>query len=134
MIYTIKQGNKTVSVKHMNKWYTIGFPKITHARVVHYNISPEPCLTLLKSELYVPDTRAHIQSTLFISKHKGDHWHPMNDGNYHLHGMKENDFYKLACNGLGLVYAYNLKHEDEHEFTFDAHVFDPSTFADSIPL
>ena len=124
MIYTLKQGNKTVSVRYQQKWYTIGFPNITHARAVHYNLAPDPSISILKSLSYEPKLQAYMQSSLFLSKHVGDHWHPMNDGNFHLHGMKENEFYELAGNGLGIIYAYRLKHEDAHEFTFDAHIFE----------
>jgi hypothetical protein len=119
MIYTLKQGNKTVSVQHKKRWYVIGFPKVVHARAIHYNIAPEGKITLLKKD--------HIYASLFIPKHSGDHWDPMNDGNFHVQSMNKNDFYKLVCRNLGIIYAYNLKHEDAHEFTFDTFVFEPTS-------
>ena len=127
MIYTLKQGNKTVSVQSKRRWYVIGFPSITHARAVHYNIAPEPTTMFLYKDTDIQDEQvmAYMQSALYLPKHTGDHWHSMNDGNFHIHAVQKKEFYDLPRKGLGIVYAHNLRHEDAHEFTFDAHVFEP---------
>ena len=126
MIYTLKQGNKTIGVQNNHKWYIIGFPNITHARAIHYNIAPEPNIVLLKNNPKKSQAlTVCMNSSIFIPKHQGDHWHPMNDGNFHIQAMNINDFNKLVYCNLGIIYAYNLKHEDSNEFTFDAHVFSP---------
>lgn len=138
-MYTIKQGNKTVSLTHKEKHYIIGFESVVHARKVQYSMHPMPEMVLLRNNnidvrpslnaigLKNTSLVLDIGATLFIPKHKGDPLHPINDGCFHLGFEKYNEFitYPLT-KSLGIVMPYELKDEDEHEFMFRSHVIEPT--------
>lgn len=141
-IYTLRQGNKTVSLLHQNKHYLLGFTKAITARKVHYSMHPEPAFMLVREkEIDISndlssagvDVKLTIDtcSTLFIPKCVGSIHNPMNDGGYHLDYVLESEFllYPVKKN-LGIVVPYILEHEDENEFMFKAYIIDPSIIQD----
>jgi hypothetical protein len=126
-MYTIKQKNKTIGLKYNDRSYIIGFSKLIVARNVYYKLHPEPKFTLIKNDnnIIVDDIIFDNKATLFIPKCKGSILDPMNDGGFHLSQMKTEEFYILPKNGVGIILPYNMTEEDENEFIFKAHVFDP---------
>lgn len=136
-IYTIKQQNKVVSVKHASKQYVIGFQNAFITRKVQYTMHPEPEIVLLRDTTfslhedlkvhgYDIDLRVDVKATLFIPKCIGSTLHPMNDGLYHFHTFKFHEFMQLPIKDrLGVVMPYALELEDEHDFMFRACVIDP---------
>jgi hypothetical protein len=127
MINIIKQKNKTLGLTHNNRHYIIGFPKLNLARKVHYNIHPEPNLTLIRGDMIIhEDIEFDTSSTLFIPKCKGSIWEPMNDGCFHLSHMKKDEFYILpGKNRIGIIIPYNLEEETEDQFMFKVSVVNP---------
>jgi hypothetical protein len=126
MIYTIKQKNKTIGLRHNDRSYIIGFSKLIVARNVHYKMSPEPNFILIKNNTIIHDEIIFDnKSTLFIPKCSGSILDPMNDGGFHLSQMKKEDFYILPKQGVGIILPYTMEEENDLEFMFKVHVFDP---------
>lgn len=126
MIYTLKQGFKTIGFVHQKQWYVIGFRTPHIARTVHYSMNPEPTFTLIRgNELNVRNITFDTTSTLFIPKFKGNVWEPLNDGGFHLGNMTEPEFYSLPLKGMGIVMPYELLEESDIEFMFRSQVVDP---------
>jgi hypothetical protein len=138
MMYTIKQGSKTVGLSHRDKHYIIGFDNLATAKKVQYTMHPQPEITLLRGgginigphlkQLGLNNTSLvlDIGGTLFIPKYKGSP-SPMNDGAYHLGLDKYDEFitYPLT-KSIGIVLPYDLTQEDEDEYMFKAHVIEPT--------
>lgn len=139
VMYTVKQGNKTVGLSQNNKYYIIGFENPVLARKVQYNLQPNPEITLLRGKninlastlndfgLKNTDLFLDIEATLFIPKFKGSVQDPMNDGGYHLGADNYNEFIVYPfTKSIGLVLPFKLDDEDEDEFMFRAHVIEPT--------
>lgn len=134
-MYTIKQKNKTLSVYHEHKHFVIGFKTALLARKVHYNIHPDPKMTLVRSIEPIDlspkvdfdiSLILDVASTLFIPKCKGSIWEPMNDGMFHVDKMQEIEFYNLPISSnLGIIVPYKLEDETNEEFMFKAYVVEP---------
>lgn len=136
-IYTLQQGNKTLSLVHAQNYYIIGFKNPYITRKVHYSMHPEPKFTLLRdtnkvfqkefeTEGYDISLTMDFKATLFIPKCKGSILEPMNDGGFHMKVYKETEFLAFPINKrLGLIIPYTLEVEDEEEFMFKACVIDP---------
>lgn len=134
-IFTIKQGNKTLSTKSKDCHYVIGFKSAFAARKVQYSMQPEPDIMMLRcSNTYISLDRYGINddlvmdanATLFIPKCKGSTLERMNDGGFHLYETTYKEFldYPFIKN-LGVIIPHYLTHEDEHEFAFKSVVIDP---------
>jgi hypothetical protein len=136
-VYTLRRGNKTVSLLHFNRHYVIGFKNLTMMRKVHYSIDPEPNILIMRetnidlhkdlhNKGYDLNLTLDVSATLFIPKCRGSTLEPMNDGGFHIHEYKENDFLELPIKkNLGVVLPYHLECEDDDEFVFKACVIDP---------
>jgi hypothetical protein len=136
-IFTIKQGNKTLSLPHRNSNYVIGFKTAITARKVYYSLDPNPKFTLvrdqdifLSEELnekgYDINLSIDVGATLFIPKCKGSILEPLNDGGYHLNQIPEKEFISYPLdNRLGIIMPYELIEESIEEFIFKACVVDP---------
>lgn len=130
-MYTLKQGNKTMSVYTCQKHYVIGFQKVLLARHVQYMLHPEPKLTLIKDpKEYARNRKMSLamdgKATLFVPKCRGSTLHPMNDGNFHLHQYKTEEFMMFPYEKqLGIVIPYFLQEESEDEFMFKSLVIEP---------
>lgn len=123
-MYTLKQGNKTIGFYSKDRPYVIGFKKLVHARSVHYAMHPEPKFQMVKSDdvMIKEGIEVFLGSTIFIPKCAGSSLEPINDGGFHLHTMKSEEFYGMPFKGVGVVLAYELLDEDINEFTFRAHI------------
>ena len=137
MPFTLKQGNKTLSMVQNQRHYVIGFKNALTARKVQYSMHPEPKLTLIRdTDIYLKDDfDAHgydlsltidVKATLFIPKCVGSTLHPMNDGGFHMQQYNDNEFLLLPVEKqLGLILPYELQEENEDEFIFKTCVIDP---------
>jgi hypothetical protein len=136
-MFTIKQGNKTLSVLHNKRHYIIGFKNKILARKVYYNIHPSPQFTLvrdqdidlsavLKSNGFDISLSLDVGATLFVPKCKGSILDPMNDGGFHLSMVPEHEFLAFPIeHRLGVVMPYDLEDETLDEFMFKASVLEP---------
>jgi hypothetical protein len=135
VVYTLKQGSKTVGFYSNGTPYVIGFRNIIHARKVHYDMKPEPRFQMMMSDdvTIKDDVSIHFASTIFIPKHSMLRHHdsgstrpllddPMKDVGLHLHIQKAIEFYRLPQQGVGIIMPYELLDEDTNEFTFRAHI------------
>ena len=135
-MYTLKLGNKTVSINHQDRHYIIGFKSIFMARKVHYNMSPEPVFLLLSNKtIKIPKEQGFLDvltidynATLSISKCKGTIWEPMNDIGYHLEEHERDAFLSFPIKKqLGIIMPYELIEETPEKFMFKSYVIDPIT-------
>ena len=134
-MFSLKIGNKTMSMLHYQKHYVIGFKNLTIARKVQYTIETNPTLDIvrgddIKFERTFGDVDLIINldttASLFISKCSGSRWDAINDIGYHLHEYKDEEFFLLPFEkNLGIIVAYNIKEETDDEFMFDSYVIDP---------
>jgi hypothetical protein len=131
-IYTLQQKDRTLSVLHKKRNFVIGFKNVITARKVHYYMHPEPKIILICNdyiEKQVDDkVTIHIdaKSTLFIPKMRGAFLDPMNDGNFHMSQLKEEEFLRFPfLKNLGIIMPYDLVEESEDEFIFRSIVVDP---------
>ena len=139
-MFTIKQGNKTLSVVYNKRHYIIGFKNKIMARKVHYSIDPIPKFTMvrdqdidltsvLKSNGFDISLLLDVGATLFIPKCQGSILDPMNDGGFHLSVVPEFEFLALPIeHRLGIVMPYELEDENTEEFMFKASVLEPAVF------
>lgn len=137
-MYLLKQGNKTLSLKHYDRHYIVGFKTDVMARKVHYSIHPEPKLIIVRDEnvlhgkilksmgLTDMNLNLDVNATLFIPKCKGSTLEPMNDGGFHLSKVSYESFLLYPfVNNVGIIMPYKLEEENEYEFMFKAQVIDP---------
>lgn len=135
-MYTIRVGNKTVSVSTPQHHYIIGFKNAHVARKVQYGMHPEPQLTLVRDpDIDIPrnqktppdiDIKMNNASTLFIPKAPVDLPPQMRDGGFHLHEYKEADFMALpGTKNIGIIIPYLIDDETVSEFVFKSIVIDP---------
>lgn len=123
-MYTLKLGNKTMSLSHKNKFYVIGFKNALQARKVQYSIHPDFKFILLRDtdkvnkELIYDDN-----ATLFIPKCFGNTLLPENDVGLHL--QEEKDFLSFpVTKQLGIIVAHTLIDEDKNEFVYKSLLFE----------
>ena len=123
-MYTLKLGNKTMSLTHNNKFYVIGFKNALHARKVQYSIHPEFKFTLLRDDAKLKDDLVYDDNvTLFIPKCIGSTLLPENDVGLHL--KEERDFLSFpVTKQLGIIVPYNLIDEDKNEFVYKSLLFE----------
>lgn len=132
-MYTICRGNKTVGTKSDNKDYIIGYKKVIFARKVQYNIHPEPKIILLKSNMTFVEKnniKVHIDNdaSLFVQKHRGNYYNPLNDGCYHMKIEKLDEFMLFPfTKSIGIILPYNLIDETDDEFIFKCIVLSPNS-------
>ena len=136
-VYTLKIGNKTISVNHKQRHYVIGFKNVVHARKVHYSMHPEPKFTLIRDnnidlskslseEGYDLTLSLDVNATLFIPKCKGSTLHPLNDAGVHMATSAEKEFLTYpVLKHIGVIMPYRLFDENDDEFIFTSYVIDP---------
>jgi hypothetical protein len=116
-IYTINQGNKTLSTIHNDKHYIIGFKNIFQARAVHYTLNPNPNIILSRSKDY---------SLLFISKCDGSIWNPINEAGFYLKEYCENEILTFPeKKQLGIIIVTEIEDETDKSFVFKSDIMDP---------
>jgi hypothetical protein len=135
-MYTLKLGNKTMSVLHKEKHYIIGFNNVKLARKVHYSIHPHPNFLLvrgtdidLSKDLNEFNISLNLDTSanLYIRKMNGSVWDPMNDSGFHLHAYKEEEFLLFPIQKqLGIIVPYRIEEESENEFMLRAYIIDPA--------
>lgn len=127
MMYTLKQGNKTLGFPHKGRSYVIGFSDTTTARKVHYNINPKPNFTVVRQNEVAHDIGLtwDKDAALFIPKCVGGPHHPLNDAFLHLQAIPVDEFFMLPAKGVGIIIPYELKDEDDEEFFFKSHLVEP---------
>lgn len=151
--YVLKRGSTTLSVKHADQHYVIGFKSPMIARKVHYNLHPDPVGSLRVERSRVIDVTSEIkeglkdynisfacdtvhidtQATLFIPKHlAGGPLDPLNDTGMHLETVDSTDFlmYPFERN-VGIIMPYALLEERVHEYLFWSHLIEPCSDYDS---
>lgn len=122
-MYTLKLGNKTMSLTNNNKLYVIGFKNALHTRKVQYSIHPEFKFTLLRDDVKLKDDLVYDNVTLFIPKCIGSTLLPENDVGLHL--KEEKDFLSFpVIKQLGIIVAHTLIDEDKNEFVYKSLLFE----------
>lgn len=136
-IYTLNRGSKTLGLTHRNQNYIIGFQSPSLARKIHYNMHPEPRLSIINGDEINITNKIYdnlpidlpcnfyldSKATLVIPKLKGDFLHPLNDGCFHLNNVKMEDFYMFPYKyNLGIILPRNLEYEDTGIFLFQCTV------------
>jgi len=138
-IYTICQGNKTVSVPHRKNHYVLGFKKPTEVRMVMHNLHPEPKFDIVRNSsinlsndlnsagFYDIEINMDVGATLFIPKLKGDSLDPLNDGGFHISNHTEEEFLMFPIQkNLGIIIPFYLQEENDDEYIYKVMVMDPS--------
>ena len=122
-MYTLKLGNKTMSLNHDNKFYVIGFKNALHARKVQYSIHPDFKFMLLRDSNHNNQGLIYDDNaTLFIPKCVGTTLLPENDVGLHL--QEEKDFLSFpVTKQLGIIIAHTLIDEDKNEFVYKSLLF-----------
>ena len=129
MIYTLRQGSKTVSLKHNDCHYVIGYKNVIVARKVHYFMHPDCDFNLMRDKNPVRNPLTlDIRATLSIPKCEGSIMDPMNDGAFHIHVVRDDVFLSYPMTGLGIIMPYDLQDENDKEFVFTSYVIDPTKF------
>lgn len=135
-MYTIKQGNKSLSVTHNNHYYVVGFANIRMARKVQLNLHPEPYVSLRREntstiEIMNDSITLDTESIVTIQKFRGSADNPLNDGGYYIGTHPETEFLSYPIDKMvGIIMPYDLVDEDENELIFKSHVIDPFFNAD----
>lgn len=126
-MYTLKLGNKTMSLTNNSKFYVIGFQNALHARKVQYSIHSDFNFTLLRDDNKQKDKLIYDDNaTLFIPKCIGSTLLPENDIGLHL--QEEKDFLSFpVTKQLGIIVAHTLIDEDNNEFVYKSLVFESIT-------
>jgi len=139
MMFTIKQGNKTVGLSHKEKHYVIGFENVIMARRVQYSMHPEDNITLMRGDginlsnhleqIRIQKTSLilDVEATIFVPKYKGSACNPLGDGSFHLGIEKYDEFVTYPfTKSLGIILPHKILHEDDEEFTIQSHVIEPT--------
>ena len=140
-VYSVRQGNKTLSVAFQDRLYACGFTSRLQCAKVKHNVLPEPKVVLMPGERAQLKAErlqqigldidqpldVDVHSSLFVPKFNGDPMNPLNNGGYHIHTSKTEEFMMYPIRkGLGIVLAYEMLVEDNHEMVLRCVVIHPS--------
>ena len=120
-VHTIGRGRSVISVRSGVKEYIVGFHNVVHARRTFYEMHPE-----VEIKLYRGDPRgaeigrrdgacviAYPTALAYIKKLRGEFFHPMNDGGFHLNTISHHEYAGILQKpNMGLLMPHSLVDED----------------------
>lgn len=131
MYYTIQNGNRVIGLVKSHP-YVVGFRSISYARKVMYEVAEKPVVKLIRNEntFLQIDGKAKLtldmNATIFISKELDKVYDPNNAVGYHIDQYQDDAFLSLPIDKkIGVILPFRLVEENDSEFVFRAHVFDP---------